>query len=82
MHRKETLAYVVNLENDVPVVYIVATDPEDEDGKLPYDIRLVTVSLLEVQDYSDSGEDIVDAIPMIEPLVVRVGKFVEEHHQE
>lgn len=55
MHRKETLAYIVNLENDVPIVYVVATD---------------------------SGENIVEAIPMIEPLVAWVEKFVDEHQQE
>lgn len=82
MHRKETSAYVVNLENDVPVVYVVATDAEDEDSELPYYIRLVTVSPFEAQDYLDSGEDIVEAIPMIEPLVAWVEKFVDEHHQE
>ncbi|MEM6497768.1 MAG: DUF3305 domain-containing protein [Pseudomonadota bacterium] len=82
MHRKETSAYVVNLENDVPVVYVVATDAEDEDAGLPYDIRLVTVSPFEAQDYLDSGEDIVEAIPMIEPLIAWVERFIEEHHEE
>ncbi len=82
MHRKETSAYVVNLENDVPVVYVVATDAEDEDAELPYDIRLVTVSPFEAQDYLDSGEDIVEAIPMIEPLIAWVERFIEEHHEE
>ena len=82
MHRKETPAYVVNLENDPPSVYVVACETDDADAVLPYEIRLVTISPFEAQDFLDTGEDIVEAIPMTEPLRAWVEEFVAAHHVE
>ena len=84
LHRKETSAYIVNLENTPPAVYVVICETEDEEGEgpVPFEVRLVTVSPFEAQDFLDTGEDIVEAIPMIEPLIAWVERFVNEHHEE
>lgn len=82
MHRKETSAYVVNLQNTPPAVYVVVTEAEDDGGVLPYEVSYVTVSPFEAQDFLDTGEDIVEAIPMVAPLVAWVQRFVDEHHEE
>lgn len=82
LHRKETSAYVVNLQNDTPVVYVVISETEDEDDALPYEVRLVTVSPFEAQDFLDTGEDIVEAIPMVEPMIAWLERFVAEYHEE
>ncbi len=82
MHRKETSAYLVNLENNPPAVYVVASESEDEDTPLPFVVRLVTVSPFEAQDFLDTGEDIVEAIPMSPSLIAWVERFIAEHHEE
>jgi len=83
MHRKETSAYVVNLENEPPSVYVVICEADDDDNAvLPFEVRLVTVSPFEAQDFLDTGEDIVEAIAMIAPLIAWVERFVETHHSE
>lgn len=80
LHRKETEAYKVNLSNHPPVVYVVLRT--DGSGTTGHDIRpfLVTASPYEAQDYLDSGEDIVEGVPMPEGLVAWVQMFVDRHH--
>lgn len=82
LHRKETPAYVANLENSPPVVYVVACEAENDQAALPFEIRLVTVSPFEAQDFLDTGEDIVEAIPMAPSLLAWVEEFVQTHHVE
>jgi len=79
--RKETEAYQVNLENKVPVVYVVMRENDDFDGP-PLDLHLVTVSAYEAQDYLDTGEEIVDTVPMPEPLIAWVQRYVDRNHVE
>ena len=82
LHRKETSAYIVNLENETPAVYVVISDAEDDSAVVPYDVRLVTVSPFEAQDFLDSGEDIVEAIPMTQSMIAWLERFIAEHHEE
>ncbi|MDW3206228.1 MAG: DUF3305 domain-containing protein [Alphaproteobacteria bacterium] len=85
LHRKETEAYLVNLANEVPSIYVVlrAPDPEDDDPEAP-EISAVraTASPFEAQDFLDCGEDIVEPVPMTEGLIAWVQAFVDRHHQE
>jgi len=84
LHRKETSGYLVNLENEPPVVYIVLREVEDDDpdGTLPVVVETVTVTPFEAQDFLDSGEDIVEPLTMPEPLVAWLQRFVATHHEE
>lgn len=84
LHRKETPAYQVNLQDEHPAVYIVFGEPEDEDfdEEAPLEIQLITASPFEAQDYLDSGEVMVERLPMPEGMMVWVTKFVEEFHTE
>lgn len=81
LHRKETEAYKVNLSGK-PSVYVVLRDNDDPDS--PYDRVpfLATASAYESQDYLDSGEEIVDAVPMPDGLVGWVRDFCDTHHEE
>ena len=45
-------------------------------------VLLVTASPYEAQDYADSGEEIVEKVPMPPGLVAWVRDFVERHHVE
>ena len=45
------------------------------------DAVLVTASPFEGQDYADTGEEIVEKIPMTEGLIAWVRDFALEHHR-
>ncbi|MEM1301246.1 MAG: DUF3305 domain-containing protein [Pseudomonadota bacterium] len=79
----DTEAYLHGLQARVPSVYVIMrpnTDPSP--GAPPLDLLLVTVSPYEAQDYADSGEEIIEKVPMPPALQAWVEAFVEEHHHE
>lgn len=80
LHRKETEAYKVNLSNHPPVIYVVLRT--DGSGAAAHEVRpfRVTASPYEAQDYLDSGDDIVEGVPMPEGLIAWVQAFVDRHH--
>ncbi|MEC9265088.1 MAG: DUF3305 domain-containing protein [Alphaproteobacteria bacterium] len=85
LHRKETEAYLVNLANETPSVYVVlrAPDLEDDDADAPEICAVrATASPFEAQDFLDSGEDIVEPVPMTEGLIAWVQAFIDRHHEE
>lgn len=77
LHRAETEAYRVALANDPPVIYAVLREAE---GAQPYSVFAVTASPYDAQDYLDSGEEIVEALPMPPALIAWVSDFVGRHH--
>ncbi len=79
LHGADTEAYLHGLSAEVPSVYVVMR--EEAPGEA-LDMLLVTASPYEAQDYSDSGEEIVEKVPMPHGLVAWVRDFVEEFHQE
>jgi len=84
LYQKEAEAYKFNLEGKEPVIYVVLSEHEDDDGDddMPYKVHLVTASPYEAQDYLDSGEEIVEPIPMPDALAAWINAFVEEYYQE
>lgn len=81
LHRKETAAYIANLESEQPSVYVVMQEGEGTDAN-PIELHLATVSAFEAQDYLDSGEDLVEVIPMPEPIRAWVENYIARHHVE
>ena len=82
LFRKETESYLVALSSPVPSVYVIMRETEDDEAEWPYEIHMVTASAYEAQDYTDTGEDIVEAVKMPDDLVAWVREFVERHHVE
>jgi Protein of unknown function (DUF3305) len=79
LYRTETDHYRANLASGAPSVW-VALRPT---GALPaYELFAVTADPSEGESFTQSGDDLVDAVPM--PAVVRqiVEAFVAEHHVE
>ncbi|MFT7595867.1 MAG: hypothetical protein ACI8R4_003199 [Paracoccaceae bacterium] len=72
-------AYLTNLADQVPSIYLVLRETDADD--IPFDVALVTASPYEGQDYADTGEDIVEKIPMPEGLVAWVRDFAFAHHE-
>ena len=79
LHGAETEAYLHGLCAAVPSLYVVMRPGTGETGLDPL---LVTASPYEAQDYCDSGEEIVEKVPMPPGLVAWVGDFVREFHRE
>lgn len=80
LHRAEVEAYVVSLGMTPPSVFVVLR--KGEGGAQDVTVHRVTASAYEAQDYLDSGEEIVEAVPMPEGLEAWVRAFVEAHFEE
>lgn len=79
LHGAETEAYLHGLSAEVPSVYVVM---REEAPGAALDMLLVTASPYQAQDYTDSGEEIVEKVPMPHGLVAWVRDFVEEFHRD
>jgi hypothetical protein len=82
VHRAETEAYLVALSNDPPTVYVILRPSEDPEASQDVEVFGVTASAFEAQDYLDSGEEIVEPVPMPPELIAWLSSFVEAHHQD
>ena len=80
LHGSDTEAYRVTLSDYPPCVYVVMEE-SDIDDENP-NIILVTASPFEAQDYCDTGEELVEKVPMPHGLVAWIREFVERHHEE
>ena len=87
LHRAEAEAYAENLQSSEPAIYIVLREGlyDDEIEELfvdnDIDVHLAEVSLspYNIQDYEDSGEDIIKKVPLEGPIFELLEKFVEQH---
>ena len=78
--RTDTAAYRVALANDPPSVYAVLRPGSRPER--PWEVFGVTASAFEAQDHGDSGEDLVEPVPMPAALVAWLSEFVQRHHVE
>ncbi len=82
LHRTDTDAYISGLASDVPMVYVVMRNAGTNDELGDVDLLLVTASPFEAQDYMDTGEEVVEPIPMPAPMIAWVANYIEKHHEE
>lgn len=82
LHRRETMAYRVNLANGDPTLYVVLRDDAEGTNDRPIDVHLVTASPFEAQSHGDLGFDFVEAIPMPDRLVALLRNFIDEHQAQ
>ncbi|MEO1207613.1 MAG: DUF3305 domain-containing protein [Pseudomonadota bacterium] len=80
LHRKECMAYRVNLANGEPSVYVVLREDDEETDGRPLDVHLLTASPFEAQSHGDMGFDFVEAVKMPDRLVSIIENFVRAHH--
>ena len=80
LYRADTEAYLHGLTALEPSVYVILRDTDT--GPCPLEVVLATVSPYEAQDYCDSGEEIVEKVPMPAALRAWVEDFVTEYHAE
>ena len=80
LHAADAEAYRAEISARVPSVYVVMR--EKVGAEPPLEVTLVTASPYEGQDYADSGEEIVEKVPMTEGLVAWVRDWALLHHEE
>ena len=81
LHRAETEPYRVALSNQPPLAWVILRQC-DEPGRPEMAVWRVTASPYEAQDALDSGEEVVEAVPMPPALIAFVDDFVSRHHVE
>jgi hypothetical protein len=76
LFRHETESYKYNLESRTPSVWVFLRRVQDERG-----IELLGASCDpgEAQAQNDTGDDIVDAVPMPEPILAWITDYVRRH---
>lgn len=79
LHRADAEAYRAGLTAEIPAIYVIMRETTDD---TPLDIVLVTASPYEAQDYADSGEEIVEKVPMPAGLIAWVRDFALMHHED
>lgn len=82
VHRAETEAYRVALSREPPSVYVILRPAEQPNAAHPVEVFQVTASAFEAQDYLDSGEEIVEPVPMPPALIAWLSDFVGRHHKD
>lgn len=80
--RTDTEAYLNGLSAKTPSICVVLRETTEPDAREDVEVLLATASPYEAQDYLDSGEEIVELVPMPEGLVALIRDFVEEHHRD
>ena len=80
LHRSEAEAYRVSLTMDPPSAFVVLR--QSDEGPRDVMVHSVTASAYEAQDYLDSGEEIVEAVPMPPGLIAWVRDFTDAHFKE
>jgi hypothetical protein len=76
----DTEGYQVTLAAKSPGIVVVLRDSTDPKSDFPYEPTLVTASAYEGQDYMDSGDGLIELVPMPEGLIAWIRNFVTAHH--
>ena len=82
LHRAEVESYKVSLAMEPASAFVIMERDEQEDEDKEYSLHKVTASAYEAQDYSDSGEYLVEPVAMPPTLQALVEKFSDDHFDE
>jgi Protein of unknown function (DUF3305) len=79
LYRSETTNYRDNLASGQPMLWVVL---RPTDGDPPFTLVRVTADPAEGEAFTETATDLVEAVPMPEPVAEAVAAFVAEHHVE
>ena len=82
LFRADVEAYLVSLNMKIPSVWIVMDQDESNESPSGWFVSAITASAYEAQDALDSGESIVEAVPIPEALAAWIQEFVDLHYIE
>lgn len=78
----DTEAYLTTLAGKTPGVTVVMHPDTRPDAPMPWKPTHVTVSAYDGQDYGDSGEAMIEIVPMPPAMAGWLQEFVEAHHTD
>ncbi len=79
LYRADTSHYRDNLASGAPGLWVVLRPTGSEP---PFAIAAVTANPSEGEAFTESGVDLVEPVPMPEPVIAMIDAFVAEHHVE
>jgi hypothetical protein len=79
LYRSETSNYRDNLATGAPSLWVTLRPTSAEP---PFEIVRVTADPSEGEAFTETGNDLVDAVPMPDAIRELVAEFVAEHHVE
>jgi hypothetical protein len=79
LHRTETTGYRENLSSGSPALW-VKVRPTGSDP--PLELVAITADPAEGEAFTDSGDSLVEAVPMPTGIYNIISRFVAEHHVE
>jgi hypothetical protein len=79
LYRSETTNYRDNLASGQPSLWVVL---RPTGGDPPFTVVRVTADPAEGEAFTETATDLVEAVPMPEPVAEAVSAFVAEHHVE
>jgi len=79
LHRSETTNYRDNLASPHPALWVVLR-PTGVDP--PFDVMAVTADPAEGEAFTETGGDLVEAVPMPATIGETIAAFIAEHHVE
>ena len=82
LHRSEVEGYRVSLTMNSSSIFVVLRQSDDRESEQDYEVHAVTASAYEAQDYLDSGEEIVEPVPMPPGLIAWIRDFADTHFVE
>jgi len=82
LYRADAEAYLVSLNMITPSVWVILD--RDQSGQSPsgWFVSDITASAYEAQDALDSGESIVEPVPIPESLAAWIKEFIDMHYIE
>lgn len=82
LYSSDTDSYHVTLNGRTPSIYVVMRANEDPKNEIPWKIELITANAYEGQGYAESGDGLVELVPMPLSMIGWVRDFVAENHVE
>ena len=82
LFRADVESYLVSLNMKSPSVWVILDRDETEQSPSGWFVSAITASAYEAQDALDSGESIVEPVPIPESLAGWIKEFVDLHYVE
>ena len=82
LFRADVEGYLVSLNMAIPSVWIIMDRDESHESPSGWFVSAITASAFEAQGALDSGESIVEPVPVPESLAAWIKEFVDLHYIE
>ncbi len=82
LYRADVEAYLVSLNMIVPSIWVILDRDETRQSPSGWFVSAITASAYEAQDALDSGESIVEPVPIPESMAAWIKEFIDLHYVE